>query len=123
MLFASLFYRATTGLYRLRAGGVSDEDGGEGACCVVLHARQDVLVGGHGEGGTRVAEALGDDLDRHPVTQQQAGVGVAKVMQSCSTDRAFVGVFHTATVERATCSCLLSRPEPSTHGPVGPYRN
>jgi hypothetical protein len=41
----------------------------------------DVLVDGERDGGVGVAEALGDDLDRHTVSEQQGGVGVAEVVQ------------------------------------------
>ena len=84
MLFASPFYRFATGPYRLRARIMPGEDRCEGPRRIVLHPRQDVLVSGHRERRVGVPEALGDDLDGHPVAQQQAGVRVAEIMQ---TDR------------------------------------
>lgn len=47
-----------------------------------MHAGQDVLVGGHGEGGGGVSEAFGDDLDGDAGFEEQGGVGVAEVVQS-----------------------------------------
>jgi hypothetical protein len=41
-----------------------------------------VLVDGERDRGARVAQALGDDLHRHAVGEQQGGVGVAEVVQS-----------------------------------------
>ena len=66
--------------YRFSVPSVPGEDGGEGPRRVVLHAGQDVLVGHHGERGVGVPKPFGDDLDRHAVTQQQAGVGVAEIV-------------------------------------------
>ena len=85
MLFGEGFYRFATGLYRYRdrryrRWRVSGEDGGEGPCRVVLHAGQDVLVGRHGERRVGVPESFGDDLDRHPIAQQQAGVGMPEIV-------------------------------------------
>ena len=50
--------------------------GGGGA-----HAGHDVLVGGHGEAGMRMAEAFGHDLDRRARAREQGGVGVAQIVK------------------------------------------
>lgn len=51
------------------------EDGGtEGGCCVGLHARENVLVDGHGEGWAAVAESFADDFHGDASFQQDRGV-------------------------------------------------
>jgi hypothetical protein len=49
-------------------------------CCA--HARQEVLVGVHGEGRMLVTEPLADDLDRHASGDEQRGVGAAGVVEA-----------------------------------------
>jgi hypothetical protein len=56
----------------------------EGECGFVLHAGDDVLVGGHGEPGGGVPEPFGDDLDQHASLEEQGGVGVAEVVKTVS---------------------------------------
>ena len=56
---------------------VAGVDGGAGA-----HAGDEVLVGGHGEAGVGMAESFGDDLDRCASGDEQAGVGVAQVVEA-----------------------------------------
>ena len=63
------------------SAGDAGEEVAEAAGGVVLHAGQHALIRRHGEGRVGVTEAFGDDLDRHPVTQQEAGVGVADVVK------------------------------------------
>ncbi len=48
---------------------------------VLVHAREDVLAGHHRERRVGVTEALGHHVDRHPVSQEQGGVGVAEVVE------------------------------------------
>lgn len=62
------------------SGGVAEKLR-EGECGFVLHAGDDVLVGGHRESGGGVPEAFGDDLDRHAGLEEQGGVGVAEVVE------------------------------------------
>ena len=56
--------------------GGAERDGGVG-----LHAGEDVLVDGHGEGGAGVAEAFADDLHGDVGLEQDRGVGVAEVVE------------------------------------------
>jgi hypothetical protein len=74
---------ATTQPEHVSLGGNSDaaEHGlAECSCGISLHAGEDVLVDGHGEGGAAVAEAFADDLHGYAGVQQDAGVGVAQVV-------------------------------------------
>ena len=57
------------------------EEFGEGEGGFVLHAGDDVLVGGHGESGGGVAESFGDDVDGDAGFEEQGGVGVAEVVE------------------------------------------
>lgn len=54
---------------------LAEEAGGVG-----LHAGDDVLVHGHGEGGAAVAEAFADDLHVDAGLEQDRGMGVAEVV-------------------------------------------
>ncbi len=65
------------GVYRV-------DEVGEVGCRFGAHAGEHVLVGGHGEPGVCVAEALGHDLDRNSVRDEQRCVGVAQIVQSDS---------------------------------------
>lgn len=47
----------------------------------MLHAGDDVLVGGHRESGGGVAESFGDDFDGDAGFEEQGGVGVAEVVE------------------------------------------
>lgn len=59
------------------------EDGGtKGGCGLCLHAGHDVLVDGHGERDAAVAQSLADHLGVDSLLQQDAGVGVAKVVET-----------------------------------------
>jgi hypothetical protein len=62
------------------SGGVVEELG-EGECGLVLHAGDDVLVGGHRESWGGVAEPFGDDFDGDACFEEQGGVGVAEVVE------------------------------------------
>jgi hypothetical protein len=44
--------------------------------------REEVLVRVHREAGVGVAKAFGDDLDRHPVGDEQRGMCVAQVVEA-----------------------------------------
>ena len=55
---------------------------GEAGRGVGAHAREEVLVGGHGEPRVGMTEALAHNLDRSTGGDEQAGVGVAKVVES-----------------------------------------
>jgi len=48
---------------------------------LVVRAGGHVPVDGEGEPGTGVAEALGDEVDRHAVGEQQGHVDVSEVVQ------------------------------------------
>ena len=58
----------------------SDEVGKLGGGCGT-HAREQVLVGVHGESGVGVAEAFGNDLDRHSICDEQRRMRVAKIVE------------------------------------------
>lgn len=77
-------YRVSTDRYRLcgrlvlgSTAGMGGEKFAEGSGSVFLHSGDDVLVGRHRERRVGMSEAFGHDLDRHPVAEQEAGVGVA----------------------------------------------
>jgi len=48
---------------------------------LVLHARQDVTIDAEGHGGSRVPEALLDDLRVHPLTEQMGRVAVTEIVE------------------------------------------
>jgi len=60
----------------------AEHDFPEGRGGVGLHAGEDVLVDLHGEGDAGVAEAFADDLDRHPLLDEECGMRVPEIMQS-----------------------------------------
>ena len=72
-----------------RGSGLGEPLGRSGG--VGLHAGQQVLVGLHRERDVGVSEPLGHDLDRDPVLDQQAAVGVPQVVEADGRD---AGVVH-----------------------------
>src|SRR5881227_2654084 len=76
------FYRVVRGRWNGVAGDeVFEELGGVG-----LHAGEDVLVGLDGEGRAGVAESFAYDLDGDAGGDEQAGVGMANVVQADDPD-------------------------------------
>ena len=59
---------------------------GEVECRGGAHSGDEVLVGGHGEAGEGVAESFGDNLDWCAGGDEQAGVGVAQVVEADAWD-------------------------------------
>jgi hypothetical protein len=74
-----LAFRGVVAGRRLPARG--GDECGESLGCGGAHARQQVLVGVHGERRVGVTEAFGHDLDRGPVSDEQRRVGVAQVVE------------------------------------------
>jgi hypothetical protein len=64
---------------RLPAGG--GDEAGESLGGGAAHARQQVLIGVHRERWVGVTEALGHDLDRGAVSDEQRRVRVAQVVE------------------------------------------
>ena len=67
-------------------GGFGGEECFEGAGGVGSHAGEGVLVGLDGEHELGVAESFGDDLRVHVGGEEQAGVGVAQVVEPDDRD-------------------------------------
>ena len=69
-----------------------------------MHAGQDVLVGRHGEARVGVAEPFADDLDRHPLLEQQGGVGVAEVVEAQAGESAAATIRLNVWLNRSGCT-------------------
>ena len=75
--------RYLTGFFRVEAvRSTVVEERSEGICGLCLHAREDVLVGGHRERPIRVAKTVRHNREGYTFFEQQRSVGVAQIVEA-----------------------------------------